>query len=140
MVEEFEIENTTPIRVRYADTDQMGIVYNGMYFTYFEVGRTELMRTCGLAYTEFESLGFILPLTQAWAKYISPAKYDDIINVKARLKVKYSPLIRFDYNISRGETTLAEGYTEHSFLDNITRKPVRPPRIFYETVEKFRNK
>jgi acyl-CoA thioester hydrolase len=138
--EEFELRHRHEIRVRYADTDKMGIVYNGSYFTYFEVGRTELMRNCGLPYTEFEREGYLLPLTETKAEFKSSAFYDDLLTVEAILMVRYSPVVRFDYNIFRGDTTIAIGYTTHSFVNATSRKPVRPPEMFYKAVMNFHNR
>lgn len=135
--EEITISHSVTLRVRYADTDKMGIVYNGTYFTYFEVGRTELMRHVGLAYTEFENAGYFLPLIEAKAEYKQPAYYDDILSIEAILKLSYSPIIRFDYNIFRDKTTIAIGHTMHSFMNALTRKPVKPPRLYYDIVLKY---
>ncbi|MBK7981513.1 MAG: acyl-CoA thioesterase [Ignavibacteriae bacterium] len=73
------LSHTTSIRVRYADTDKMQFVYNGKYLEYFEVGRTELLRSCGLAYSELEKIGYQLPLIEAGLKYKMPAYYDDVL-------------------------------------------------------------
>ncbi len=135
---EQDIYHSTQIRVRYADTDKMGIVNNGKYFTYFEVGRTELMRHFGLPYIEFEKAGYLLPLIETKAIYKSPAFYDDLLDIETILKLRYSPIIRFDYKILRGITTIALGYTLHSFIDNDKRLPIKPPKMFYQVfLEKF---
>ena len=130
----FEGSHITKIRVRYADTDKMGIVYNAMYFVYFEVGRTEMMRQYALPYTEFEKAGYILPVIETYSKFKSPAFYDDILEIESTLKFEYKPFIRFDYNIFRGNTTIAIGYTVHSFLNAETQKPVKPPEIFVKAL------
>ena len=75
------LEFSTNRRVIYADTDKMGVVYNGNYLSYFEIGRNELMRHLGLAYTEVEKNGLILPVIDAYVKYIKPAYYDDILDI-----------------------------------------------------------
>lgn len=74
--------NKTEIRVRYADTDQMHFVYNGKYLEYFEVGRTEMLREIGLAYSVIENKGYQLPVLETFVKFISPAFYDDILTVE----------------------------------------------------------
>lgn len=135
-----EIFHCTQIRVRYADTDKMGIVNNGKYFTYFEVGRTELMRHFGMPYTEFEKAGYLLPLIETKAIYKSPAFYDDLLDIHTTLKLRYSPIIQFDYKIMRGNTTIALGYTLHSFIDNEKRLPIKPPKMFYDVFIKKLNK
>ena len=74
---------------------KMGFVYNGVYLTYFEVGRTELMRAFALPYTEFEKNGYFLPLIESNVKYIAPAFYDDLLDIVAFLKTEYKPTVRF---------------------------------------------
>ena len=133
-MEQLNIRHITPIRVRYADTDQMGYVYNGNYFEYFEVGRCELMRHYGLPYTILEQMGYFLPLIEAQASYVAPALYDDLLSVEALLNYSYSPTLRFEYNIFRDKTTIARGYTVHTFLSKATRRPVKPPRVFIEAL------
>ncbi|MFP4528758.1 MAG: acyl-CoA thioesterase [Candidatus Kapaibacterium sp.] len=135
--EPFELQHTAKIRVKYADTDQMGHVYNGRYFEYFEVGRTELMRHNGLPYTVFESRDYLLPLVETGARFISPAFYDDMLEVEARVMVERRPLVRFEYNIFRGDSTIAKGYTVHSFMKRDSRKPVKPPQFYFDAVSEF---
>lgn len=135
MFNEFHLSYTTQIRVRYVDTDKMGIVYNGNYFMYFEVGRTELMRHFGLPYTVFENAGYLLPLTEAKAEYKIPAEYDDLLDINANIHVQYSPIITFKYNISRADSTIAIGHTKHTFIDAKTKKPVKPPEMFFKTLQ-----
>lgn len=134
----FKISNTTELRVRYADTDNMGYVYNGKYFEYFEVGRGELMRHFGLPYVEFEKVGYLLPLTESHAKYKSPAFYDDLLKIKATLIIEHSPLIKFDYNIFKGKTTVCLGRTEHVFITKDNRRPVKPPKQFVDKILSFK--
>ncbi len=133
-----EITNIAKIRVRYADTDKMGIVYNGNYFTYFEVGRTELMRNNGLSYTSLEAAGFYLPLIESYAKYINSALYDDELDVFAELKWDGSPRLKFDYSISRNSELLCKGHTLHCFTSIETMRPVRPPKLFLDIISKIK--
>ena len=77
------IKHMTQIRVRYADTDQMKVVYHGKYLEYFEVGRAALIRSLGLPYSELETRGIHLPVIEAFAKYRKPARYDDLLSVEA---------------------------------------------------------
>ncbi|MCX6155381.1 MAG: thioesterase family protein [Candidatus Kapabacteria bacterium] len=134
------ITNDATVRVIYADTDKMGVVNNGRYFNYFEVGRTELMRKAGLAYADVEKFGFFLPLTEAHARFILTADYDDLLTIQTSLKLEYKATITFEYNIFRDQSLICKGYTVHSFLSNQTRKAVRPPKIFFETVNDFYQK
>jgi acyl-CoA thioester hydrolase len=131
--------NRTEIRVRYADTDQMQFVYNGKYLEYFEAGRTEMLREIGLPYNVLEKKGYQLPVLEAHIKYHRPAFYDDIIIIKSFLKEFPSLKIHIDYELIRKETNevIAEGYTIHIFMNQKTKKPVRPPDFFLGTVKRF---
>ena len=126
---------TTSIRVRYAETDQMHGVYNGRYFDYFEVGRAELMRSLGLSYRQFEEAGFLLPLIEAYARYLKQGNYDDVIEVVAMLKEAPMARLRIDYEILRGSDRMTEGYTIHSFIDAKSGRPVRAPKMFLDLLD-----
>ena len=125
---EIKSSNTiTRIRVRYADTDQMGIAYNGIYFTWFEVGRTELIRHTGLTYSDIEKTGVHLPLIEEGIKFLKPAHYDDLLSVKTMVEWQKGVRVRFKYEILRNEEKLAVGFTEHVFTDENLR-PTKPPK------------
>ena len=136
------ISNKTEIRVRYADTDKMEFVYNGKYLEYFEVGRTELLRSTGLPYTRVEKEGYQLPLIEANLKYFKPARYDDILIVEASLQELYSAKVHIDYKIFNKETSdlLVEGFTDHMFIKVESKKPSRPPKIYIEALAPYFNK
>jgi len=124
------IENgchTTTIRVRYAETDKMGLAYNGHYLTWFEVGRTEFLRDMGFTYKEAESAGFRLPVIETGVKYLKPVYYDDVITIKSRIGKKPGLRIRINYEILRDDDLLATGFTEHVFTDENLRakKPAK---------------
>lgn len=131
------ISSVTEIRVRYADTDQMRMVYYAKYFEYFESGRSDLLREIGLPYPEIERMGFYLPVIEAHAKFYKSARYDDLIKVITILRDRPLAKIRLEYQIHGAETddTLVDGYTIHSFVDATTGKPTRAPRQFSEAVE-----
>lgn len=129
-----KIEHITRIRVRYADTDKMGYLYNGNYFSYFEVGRTELMRQYGMVYKTLEDEGYILPLIDSYAKYLLPAYYDDLLDVKAELNYSGGALIKFEYSIYRENQLITTGFTSHIFVTSQGRKPVKPPRLFLDII------
>jgi len=133
------ISHSTEIRVRYADTDKMQFVYNGKYLEYFEVGRTELLRSLGLPYSEVEKAGYQLPLLEAGLKYINPARYDDLLIVTATVKELYSPKVHIEYIIKRKETEeiIAEGFTTHIFMKAETKKAVRPPKIYIDILAPY---
>ncbi len=116
------------IRVSYADTDQMGVVYYSNYFIWFERGRTELLRETGLPYKDLEKQNLFLPVVEASCSYKASAQYDDIIIVKTRIKKIGKSSIIFTYEILRkldGEF-LASGETTHAFI-NRDRKVIRIP-------------
>jgi len=131
------IECTTSLRVRYADTDQMRHAYYGMYFVYFEQGRSDLMRSIGLPYPELEGMGYLLPVIEAHAIYKKPARYDDLLHIVTTLKDKPVARVRLDYRVYNEERTevVAEGYTVHGFLHADTGKPTRAPLQFLDIVE-----
>ena len=131
------IRHRTRLRVRYADTDQMKHVYYGRYFEYFEVARTELLRSIGLPYARFEEMGFLLPVIEASARYRRAARYDDELNVVTTLRDIPATRIRLDYEVYRnGEReVLADGYTVHSFVNASTGRPTRAPAQFLEIIE-----
>ena len=136
------IRQVTPVRVRYADTDQMKFVYYGKFFEYFEQGRSDLLRSIGLPYPEIEAMGLLLPVIEAHASYKLPAKYDDLINVVTCLREPPVARVRLDYELFReGEAgLLAEGYTIHSFMNAKTGRPTRAPAQFLETLQHAMNK
>jgi acyl-CoA thioester hydrolase len=133
--------NKTTIRVRYADTDKMQFVYNGKYFEYFEVGRTELLRTIGLPYREIEARGYQLPLLEAGIKYKNAGRYDDLLEIESALKEIPKPVIHIDYIIRRNGTNevVAEGFTDHVFIKVDTKKAVRPPQFYLDVIIPFFN-
>jgi len=133
------LTHKTEIRVRYADTDQMQFVYNGKYFEYFEVGRTEMLRDNGLPYSLIENNGYQLPVLETGAKYLSPAFYDDLLIVETIVQEKPLFKIHIDYKILRKHTgdLIAEGFTEHVFINRDSKKPTRLPKFFNDAMEPF---
>ncbi|MCC6864657.1 MAG: acyl-CoA thioesterase [Ignavibacteria bacterium] len=131
------IKSEVFIRVLYAHTDNMGIVNNARYLEYFEAGRNTLLRELGFPYTEIEKLHYGLPVIEAHAKYISTAKYDDIVKVAAILKKLPGVRIMIDYELFVNDKLIVTGYTEHSFINLDTMKPIRPPKDFMEIVKPY---
>ena len=105
------------LRVRYAETDRMGIAYNAHYLAWFEVGRTELMRCSGMSYLSVEERGLNLPLIEAALRLRAPIRYDDMIEIEARVERIRSRAIIFGYAIRRGDEAMAEGTTTHACVD-----------------------
>ena len=120
------ITSQTHINVRYAETDQMGVVYHGNYLAWFEVGRTKLFKEQGIHYKQIEADGYHLPVLEVAIKYRRPALYDDDLTIVTTMKEK--PVLRFTlhYEVYRGDTLLVTGSTTHAFIDREGR-PVRPP-------------
>jgi acyl-CoA thioester hydrolase len=130
------ISTETKIRVRYADTDQMKMVYYAKYFEYFEQGRSDLFREIGLPYPVIEAKGYYLPVIEAHTKYFKPARYDELLTVKTMVKEMPQARIRIEYEMRKDENRdlLVEGYTVHSFVNASTGKPARAPDIFLEAI------
>lgn len=117
----------TQIRIRYKDTDRMGVVYYGNYLTFFEVGRSELMREMGFAYAEVEADGYILVVTEANAKYRANVGYDSLVTVKTKIAEMKHASMRFEYEVvDENGKLLVSGHTAHACLDS-NLKPVRLP-------------
>lgn len=109
----------TVLRVRYEETDQMGVVYYANYLIWLEVGRTEYFRQLGMPYSEVEKNDILLPVTKAFCQYKSPARYDDIIRVVTNVASLQDVRILFKYEVFRHEANelLAIGETEHAFVN-----------------------
>ncbi len=128
-------ENTTQYRVCYADTDQMGVVYYANYFMLFERARTELLRLNGLSYKEIEEQGFMLPVLDAHAKYHRPARYDDLLDVTARV-VEFDGLkLKTACEVKRDGVLLVDGDVTLVFLNAKTGRPSRPPENIRQIFE-----
>ncbi len=130
-------EHHTNVRVRYSETDRMGIAYNSHFLVWFEVGRTELLRELGLSYRELEQRGFMLPLSETGVKYLKPVLYDDVLTIVTRVGNMAGARVRMDYEIRRSDDTLATGFTGHVFTDSSLR-PVRPPKDVVELMNSVR--
>jgi acyl-CoA thioester hydrolase len=124
-----------PVRVRYADTDRMGIVYYGTYPQYFEIGRSEFMREKGFTYRQFEEMGYHLVVTGIDIKYHNGATYDDLLVVRTSLCDVKSRGVTFRYEIFKDGCFIVEGHTKHICVDG-GRKPIRIPS---DVLEIFRN-
>jgi len=111
------LSSKTRLRVRYSETDQMGIVYHANYLVWFEVGRSELFRELDLPYTEFEAQGLGLAVVDVSCRYRKPSHYDDDLVIMTELDRMSSRSARFHYHVYRGETLLAEGKTVHVFIN-----------------------
>lgn len=128
----------TIIRVRYSETDQMGIVYYSNYFVWMEVGRTDLIRKSGITYKQIEENGFLLPVVYASAKFIGSAYYDDEIIIQSGLielsKIKLSIGYRIYRKTENNRELICVGLSDLVFLDKNTRKITKAPEFFTKSI------
>jgi len=129
--------NTTYVRVRYADTDKMGITYYSKYLEWFEVGRTEMLRDIGFPYTQLEKEGIGLPVLEVYCRYHRAAKYDQLLRIVSTVETLPRVTIHIDYKIYNEEQELfVDGYTTHPFI-GISGKPVRAPKSLLEALRPY---
>jgi acyl-CoA thioester hydrolase len=134
----FLLSNYTKVRVIYADTDAMGIVYHTNYIRWFELGRSELMRQLGVAYTELAKLSLNLPLTKVSCHYLAPARYDELVMVETKFDYIKRASIKFNSKIwdENQQKVLVEGYTVHACTNN-EGKIRRIPQLLLELTDKY---
>jgi acyl-CoA thioester hydrolase len=125
----------TELRVRYSETDQMGTFYNSRALEWFECGRTELLRSLGVPYTDMERRGVLLPLVESHVEYRGRAKYDDLLRVATTAAMAGRARVRFDVQIVLADTgrPVAGGYTIHAIVSPEGR-PIRPPAWLVEAL------
>jgi len=113
----------------------MGVVNNVRYFEYFEAGRNDFLRKLGLPYVDLEKQNVGLPVIEAYAKYISSAKYDDVITIRTFLNQIPTVRIKIEYEIICNERTIVTGFTVHSFVNYEKMKPIRPHEKIMELIK-----
>jgi acyl-CoA thioester hydrolase len=124
------VTRSSRVRVRYAETDRMGVVYYANYLVWFEIGRTEWLRETGWSYREMEQEGLALPVIEAHCEYRQPARYDDELEIRTRASLLTPVRVRFDYDVLRhGDSVAASGYTVHATLDARGRPCRLPARV-----------
>jgi acyl-CoA thioester hydrolase len=128
--------NEIDLRIRYGETDQMGIVYHGNYAQYFEIGRTEWLRNLGITYKQMEEEGIKLPVISLVVNFKKSVGYDDVITVKTALKKMPTASIEFDYEIEneKGEI-VTTGNTVLAFIDIIRNRPTRCPQHILDKLQ-----
>ncbi len=132
------LHNKTSFKVRYGETDQMGIVNNAVYPSWFEIGRTELFDELKLPYSEMERQGIMLPLSELYVKYLAPARYGETVTIETKVEKMPGVRVIFDYKVySEDGTLIATGQTVQAFVDSTTRKPMRIPAQLKEQLEKY---
>ena len=130
--------NEISFRVRYSETDQMGVVYHGNYPQYLEMGRVEWLRSLGIYYKEMEKSGIMLPVISLSVNYKKSALYDDLITVKTQLKKTPLVKIEFDYEIrNEAGEILAIANTILAFIDMKTNRPIKCPDYILEKIKTF---
>ncbi len=130
--------HTTTIRIRYADTDQMGFVHHGNYAAMYETGRVEALRSLGVAYKDVELGGIVMPVIDMHSTYLKPARFDDLLTIKTILKEMPTARILFHFEVSNeaGEL-LNTGEVKLVFLNKETNRPVRCPESLLEMLLPF---
>ena len=132
-------EHTTTVRVRYAETDRMDVVYYGNYAMYFEIGRVEAIRHLGVSYKDIEDMGIILPVVELNIKYLRPAKYDDLLTIKSQIKeLPTDHKIIFDQEIYNEEGKLLTiGKVKLYFMDSKLGKRASMPSSMLEKLSSY---
>ncbi|AKD55256.1 acyl-CoA thioesterase [Spirosoma radiotolerans] len=130
--------DVTAIRVRYYDTDQMGIVYYGNYARFYEIGRVEALRNLGLSYKEIEQRGISMPVYDLTSRFIRPAKYDDLLTIRVTIPQMPKTRLMFDYEIFNQEGQLLNtGQTTLVFVRTETGRPCAAPAELVEAAKPF---
>ena len=128
------IHSISKIRVRYAETDRMDVVYHSNYLIWFETARILMLDEIGMPYSEIEARGLFLPVLTVSAEYKSPARFDDQLEIHLFMKKKPRARIHFDYEVRRGDELLAIGHSTHGFMDQ-SGKGQRPPEDLLKLME-----
>ncbi|HEV2852343.1 MAG TPA: thioesterase family protein [Thermoanaerobaculia bacterium] len=129
------VRTAIDVEVRYAETDQMGIVHHANYVVWFELARTRLCSVSGFHYADVERGGYFLMVTGVEARYHRPARYGDVVQVHCWCERMGSRGLRFAYEVRNGEERLVTGATDHVWIDKATGKPCRTPEVLREPFE-----
>ena len=134
------LTHETQIRVRYAETDQMGFVYYGNYATYYEVARVESLRSLGFSYKLLEEQGVMMPVVENKSKFIRPAKYDDLLTIQVKVNQLPEKRMIFEYEIYNEQKKLINlGETVLAFVDKETGKTCNAPETILKLLNPFFN-
>jgi len=125
------------VEVRYAETDQMGVVHHANYVVWFELARTRLCSTSGFHYADIERLGYLLMVTGVEARYHRPARYGDVVQVACWCERMGSRGLRFAYEVHKGGARLVTGLTDHVWVETATGRPCRTPEAIREPFERL---
>lgn len=129
----------TQVKVRYSETDQMGVVYHGNYAQYYEIARTECFEACsGMTYASMEADGVMLPILELQSKYLKPALYNQVLTIKSIVKELPSVRLHVEYEIyNEAKELINIGKTTLVFVDKVTRRPCHPPENFMNNVRQY---
>ncbi len=131
-------ESTTQVRVRYGETDKMGYAYYGNYMLYYEIARTDALRSLDLTYKELEDDGILMPVLDLQSKYIKPAFYDELLTIKTTIEELPGVRIHFKYEVFNESNDLLNiGNTTLVFIDAKSKKPCSPPDYFMDKMKPF---
>ncbi len=135
------LETTTTVRVRYAETDQMNVVYHGNYAQYFEVARAECIRGFGFTYKQMESLGVMMPIVDLQIKFLRPAHYDDLLTIKTTLReLPLTHKIEFHHEVyNEKQELLTIGKVVLYFINVLTKARTTMPQVMVEKLLPFFN-
>lgn len=135
---QIQFSNQTKLRVRYAETDQMGYCYYGNYAQYFEVGRVEAMRSLGMSYRELEEAGIMLPVIDFSVKYYVPATYDEELTVTTTIEKLQGAKLSFSYQINNEQGQLVvTAMTTLVFVRSETKRPTKAPENFLKLINQY---
>ena len=128
----------TEIHVRYAETDQMGIVHHANYLVWFELGRTNICKAKGFSYREMEESGIMMPVYENYSRYLQPARYDDELTIKVTIPDLPTARVVFRYEIRNQDNVLINtGETTLVFLNRETNRPNRAPKGLIEKLKPY---
>jgi len=135
----FNYSFSTQLRVRYGETDQMGYCYYGNYAQYFEVGRVETLRNCGMSYKTLEDQGIMLPVSEYSVKYLAPAFYDDELTIKTTITELSGARIYFNYEIfNSNDKLISTAQTILVFVNKADMRPIQAPDSFIQLLDKYK--
>jgi acyl-CoA thioester hydrolase len=132
------MHSTSRTRVRYKETDQMGIAHHSNYLVWFEIGRTDLCRLAGFSYREIEERGYMLVVSEVGCRYRSPFRYDDEVVIETRVGQIGSRMLRFDYELRSDSGDLrASGHSSHIWVEQTGRQPATAPADVLDAFRKL---
>lgn len=130
------IQHTVTFRVRYAETDKMGIAHHSSYVLWFEMARIELMRSIGLSYAQFEKDGYLMPVLEINVQYKKAVTFDQLLKITASINQQPKARLRYNYQIFNGDEVVCEGSSIHGYM-NTQNKAIKPPRVFLNKINKY---